>query len=364
MTATYYPIEQVRDHLMSLDDAREILARTEPLVTVPIDAATGASFRLLPHWNSGLDNVSGLDLVDAYISIDNHEYQMTKDAALEATSICGLPKAYVARTPSEFIEPQLNYWYSGNHLSNEYKALIRGHESLAALNKSSIVPFSNLRLVEEALGGIEQKYGKGEILVDKKFQHSLQGTKLRLVIPEKQRVIERTGTPNDSWSAGLELNNSQVGLSQTSVSGYLFRYFCTNGSTVTHASSGGWSRRAGQGNEVYAWARAAVDDVLGGLEGALDAVQELADTSIQGVTVNVMQDLFRDYRIPPAQRDQIISSMVDETNLTYYSLMQAITSVANNTDLKPELVDRLLTVGGDLPYTITGRCDSCHQVIR
>jgi len=102
---------------------------------------------------------------------------------------------------------------------------------------------------------------------------------------------------------------------------------------------------------------------LGGLEHTLDDVQVMADTSIQGETVDVLRDMFEQYRIPIPQRDNIINSMVDETNLTMYSLMQAVTSAANNTDLDPVLVDRLLMVGGDLPHAVAGRCDSCRRLL-
>ncbi len=359
-----YTIDEVRDKLMPLSDAQERLGFTEPLDTKSLSSheRSRVRFRLTPGWNHELDAADGLSLVDAYLTLDDQEYQLTKDAALEASSAVGLPKAYTVRAPAALIEPQLNWWYQEGRLTTEYKAMMtQGH--IVALNKASILPFSNLQLVDAVLGGIQDKYGNGEVLVDKKFNHSLRSTIVRIVVPEKQRIIERTGTDNDSWSVGVEIRNSLVGEHPTSIEGYLFRYWCTNGCTDTHASSGTWSRRAGQGGEVYEWARAAVDGVLGGLEHSLDDVQLMADTSIQGETVDVLRDMFEQYKIPVPQRDSIINSMVDETNLTMYSLMQAVTSAANAPDLDPVLVNRLMMVGGDLPHAVSGRCESCRRLM-
>jgi hypothetical protein len=86
-----------------------------------------------------------------------------------------------------------------------------------------INPFSNLRLLERALEGIEAHYGAGEVLVDSKFAHSLRRTDIRLIVPENRRAMHRTGTDDDTWSAGIQLKNSLIGDVQTSIDGYLFR---------------------------------------------------------------------------------------------------------------------------------------------
>lgn len=360
-----YTIDDVRDRMLTLDQTREILATTEPLTTVSFATESQpVRFRLEPGWNHNLVAAGGLDPVDAYVSVGQREYQLTKDAALEVTSGCGLPRAYVLRTPAALIEPHVNYWYGGDgNMPIKYKALAR-EDRVLAVNKDSVLPFSNQRLVTEVLRGIENTYGTGEVWVDRtKLQHSLRSTKLRLIIPERQRVIERTGTDNDSWSVGLQVANSLAGEHPTSIDGYLFRYWCRNGAIDTHASSGTWSRRAGQTEEVYEWARAAVDGVLGGLEHSLDAVQTMADTSIQGETVDVLRDVFTQYRVPVPQRTAIINSMIDETNLSMYTVMQAVTAVANQSDLNPETADRLMAIGGHLPYAAAGRCGSCRRLL-
>ena len=118
-----YTIDDVRSRMLTLDETREILATTEPLTTVPFTVpSVPVRFRLESGWNHSLDAVGGLDRVDAYVSIGHHEYQLTKDAALETTSACGLPRAYVMRSPAGMIEPHINYWYEDGRMPTKYKA--------------------------------------------------------------------------------------------------------------------------------------------------------------------------------------------------------------------------------------------------
>jgi len=201
--------------------------------------------------------------------------------------------------------------------------------------------------------------------VDSKFHHSLARTHVRLVIPESTFNIENSGTPNDIWSIGLNLRNSLTGAEQTSIDGYLFRWWCSNGAIDTHATSGTWSRRSnGQdADDVYEWARTVVDDVLGGMEGSFDALQQMTDISIEGDVLQILQDIFAHYKVPARNRQAVIDNLVGDTELTAYSLLNAITAVANDPDMDPREQTRLLQIGGDLPYAATDRCNACHRLI-
>jgi hypothetical protein len=363
-------VDQMRSKLHPLDHVREALARTEPLATYAFSVGNDVRFRVEPGWHHGIDAKQGADLVDVYLHIGSgsvgSQFQLTKDSVLEATSLCGLSKGYAARCPAELVEPHLNYWFreglAGRPI-RDFQLLVAG-DSGAAITRASIQPFSNVRLLEQAVAGIEAKFGAGEILVDYKFTHTLRQTHVRLIVPERCRVIERTGTDADAWSLGVQFNNSLIGAGSTSISGYLFRWFCTNGATDTMATSGVYSRRgAGREQEVYEWARGAVDDVLGGLEPALDNVQAMVDIPIEGEANNVLRDVFQHYRTPLPERARIIERMVEAGQLTMYSVMAAITEVANDTTMHPSHVDGLLRMGGDLPHAATSRCTACRRLL-
>lgn len=356
-------INDVRDRLISLDDVRERLASTEPLATHEFEVGEGVAFRLEEGFNHNLKTLQGDNLVPAYISVGGRELQLTRDALYEATSEAKMTKGFVGSATHELVEDALNYFFRAGLGKGDYKVLgIRGDRA-AAITRGAVQPYSNLQFLEVLLDGIERKYGSGEVFADYKFTHDLQRTHLRLIVPEYVRVIENTGTDNDTWSTGIQLINSLTGLEQTQINGYLFRYWCTNGAVDTRNSANSvWSRRGAQGRNndaVLEWARDAVDEVLGGLEPSLDAIQAMTEISIEGTAVEALRDVFTTYRVPTAQRNRILANMVNEDTLTMYSLMQAVTEAANADGLSPVDVDRLLRAGGDLPQAAEeGRCNS------
>lgn len=351
--------------LITLDEAMNRLAETEPLVPDALPVGPGVHFELGPAWAAQAEaSDDGGSLVDAHLFVGEKMYAMTKDALLQATSLCGIPKSYATRPPAKLIEQHLDYWFTQGLAGKEFQ-ILAANDTALAVTKQSIVPFSNISLVEKAVESIHQKYGTAtDVLVDNKFTHSLPRTHLRLIIPETERQIERTGTDNDLWSIGVQVRNSLTGEDRTSFDGYLFRFWCANGQIDVHQSSGMWSRKGGQGEEVYEWARNAVDSILGGLEGSLDQVQKLVDIPIAGEVRDVLDDVFEQYSLSVHQRKDVIDQMVEEDSLTMYALVAAITRVANDSALAPKHVDRLMRVGGDLVYTAQSRCDACHRLQR
>lgn len=355
---------QAQGNLLSLVEVREAIAATEPLASV--DLTEGEThFRLEENWNLDLASLQPDDLVEAYVSVGNDEYQLTKEAMLASTSAVGLNPAYTTRTPASLIQPHLNYWYGDQGLGKPYKLLLVGEDRVgSAVTKASINPFSNVRLLNEALDAIQNQYGSANVVVDSKFTHNLNQTFLRLVIPDHVRIIDGTGTDEDAWSVGIQLKNSLTGKKQTEINGYLFRWWCTNGAIDTRMASGVWSRKqSGQGDEVYAWARTAVDEVLGGLESSLDSVQALVGQDISGEVNDVLRDVFGHYKIPVQLRDQVIANMVEADNLNMYTLMNAITVLANQPDLDAFHAESLMRAGGDIAVGGHSRCDGCHRVL-
>jgi hypothetical protein len=358
-------IDDVKDRLLTLDDVRERLSYTEPLVTHEFEVGTGVSFRVQDEFNHGLSTLQGPDAIPAWISVGGRELQLTRDGFYDALGAIKLPKGFAEKAPSNIIEDSLNYFFHDGGLGKgEFKVLGFRGDKAGAIARGAVQPYSNLRFLEIALDAIERKYGEGEVFADYKFVHTLQQTHLRLIVPEYVRTIVNTGTENDTWSTGLQIINSLTGKEQTSINGYLFRYWCTNGAIDTRTSANStWSRRGavGQGEQVFEWARDAVDEVLDGLEGSLDAVQAMTEVSIEGSAAEALEDVFKEYKIPGGLRTSIIRNMINEDNMTAYSLMQAVTQAANSADLAPADVDRLMRVGGYLPTVAEeGRCDSDH----
>jgi len=366
-------VSDMRAKLLTLDEVHDQLGRSEPLATHNFTVGDAVRFTIDDDWHHQVPELDGTDPVKATVELGHGpgrvEHRLTKDALLEATSVCGISKTYAARCPGPLLQPHLNYWFREGLATKaghrDYQLLSAGGNG-AAITRSSIVPFSNLRLLDEAVDGIRKHFGAGtEILADYKFTHSLRRTHLRLIVPATNREITGTGTDDDTWCLGLQLKNSLTGELRTSIDGYLFRWVCTNGAIDTHATSGAWTRR-GQGaeDEVYEWARSAVDEVLGGLEGSLDAVQEMVTIPIEGHVNDVLRDVFEYYRVPLPERARIIEALIEAGGpITMYTVMAAITQVANDTSMDPAHVENLLRMGGDLPHAATSRCDACQRLL-
>ncbi len=361
--STSVTVDKMRGKLLTLEEARNCLASTEPLTELPFDANSDVKFRLHDGWSHGAKTRQDNEVVDASVSVNGTEVQLTQGALYKAMEAIHLPKGIGSETPPEYIEPLINYWFRSGFGEEKSHKILAVDGVASAIVRGSVKPYSNLRLLDNVLLGIESKYGEGEVLVDYKFGHSLDDTRLRLVVPGYRRDIVNSGTPDDTWSVGIELRNSLTGKKQTAVSGYLFRWWCTNGAIDTLNQVDAWSRRGaiGQTDEVYEWARQSVDEIFAGLEGSLDKVQDMTDMPLDGHTIDVLEDYYDKFKLKDDVRNAITNLMVDETNLTMYSLMQAFTQVANSADMAPDMAAQMMRIGGKLVATSDHRCDSCHR---
>ncbi len=359
-------VDTMRPKLHPLDHVYTVLGRTEPVSTHVFSVGDQVRFTVDPGWLHGIDAKDGSTPVDVSLHIGGDELRLTKDVVIEAAAACGVRVSRALRLPADLLERLLNFWFRdglAHHAkSTDFQLLVAGQYG-AALTKASIIPFSNLKLLDQAVASIRARYGPDvEILADYKLTHTLRRTHVRLIVPEHQRVITGSGTDDDTWSVGVQLRNSLAGDDKTSIDGYLFRWTCTNGAIDTLNTSGVWSRRGTATADVYDWARAAVDNILGGLEPALDAVQTTTDIPIEGEANDVLRDVFESFRVPVADRTKIIEVLLNSSPLTMYTVMQAITQVANDSDLDPAHVENLMRIGGHVPHAAASRCDSCRRL--
>jgi hypothetical protein len=360
-------IDDVKSKLLTLDQIRESLASTEPLATYEFEVGGNqVAFKLEEDFAHGLKAKRPEEPVNGFVTISGTELQLTAGSLVEFAAEAFMSKGYLYHYPADIVADSLNHQFTSGRSGDAYKVLGIGQRKAGTLTRGALQPYSNLQLLDIALEGISRKYGSGEVYGDYKFIHNLKQTHVRLIVPENVRVIERTGTDSDTWSVGVQLKNSLNGDEQTEIHGYLFRYWCTNGAVDTlNSANSVWSRRGekGRSDAVYEWAKDAVDDVLGGLEDALDRVQGMVDIPVEGEVMDTLRSLFTTYRVPGGIQRPILAAMAEDRNLTMYSVMQAVTQAANNADMNPAHVNMLMEVGGDIPNIATHRCDNCHQFV-
>jgi hypothetical protein len=382
MTVTF---EDMRAKMVPLEKLRETLATTEPLEQSSFPLGDYITFDITPGWENAQD---WEEPVNCYMNGPaGQRFRLTKRTVLEAGSYAGLTKLYQQRCPTDLFKAQLDYWFSGlggsaATVPGVLKTLARGPNEgegddpvMIGLTRGTIVPFSNLNMLDAMLDGITKFYGEGEVLADYKLHHNLERTDFRLIVPGHTRVIEGTRQANDTWCTGLNFRNSVTGLKQPRVDGYLFRWWCTNGAIDLMASAGALARRSvATPDEAYEWARTAVDGVLGGLEGTLDQVQQLAGAVVvTGDTPEghhrlgtVLADLFERHSIPTAARDLITHNLAElGGDITLYDVMNAITMTANVQDgsLSPRSVEQIMGLGGHVAHAATARCHECYRLL-
>lgn len=369
-------IEQMRSRLLTLDQAREKLSRTEPLNELKFEAGKDVHFTLPGDWDERSDELDGLADTGATVTlVSGQKYRLTKDALLEAGAKVGIPRKLQERTPANLLEPWLNWWFQGNSgwEGKSFKSFVNGSDGpdqdplVLAFGSGTIDPFSNLGILDQLVAGVTKFYkvAAKDLLVDYKFTHSLELTQGRIIVPGVSRNITGPGTaqPSDLWSTGITWRNSQLGLKPTSLDGYLFRWRCTNGMTDTLVTSGKFSRRDGADQDVYGWARESVDEILGGLEHALDGVSATTEISVENDVSLVLDDLFRQHSVPGKLQAEVIRNMAEiGGGLSMYTVLNAITQVANDEDISPAARDKLMSTGGHVAHSAEMRCGACRRI--
>lgn len=375
MIPTSIPFQEMADHLatqgtplLTLDQAREKLATTEPLQEITFPTSDALHFTVPPGWADGEGDEAETGAI--LHTPGGEQIMLSKKAVLESGAAVGIPRGLQQRMPSSDLSSLVNWWFQGGAGEKDFKAMVLGAETeqrtALAMCRGTIIPFSNLTLLNIAVERVHARYGESaEVLVDYKLHHDLELTCLRLIIPGDSRVIEGTRVEDDSWSAGLDLINSLIGLRPTDICAYLFRWWCTNGSTNTLASSGQFSRKGSHTlDDVWAWARDAVDASLDQIEGTFEGIQALTDVQVNGDVTFVLRDLFSQYQVPVRERNRIISTMADlGGELTMYDIHAAITQAANLDTLPPRAVGQLLGLGGHVAYAATSRCNECRRLL-
>lgn len=375
--------DAMRASLLSLGDVRGKLAATEPLaqVVTPVRAKTAAR-AMFGEWEADESGkpvpwykTPGTEPTAAWLRVPGGElYQLTHQAAMQLASEAHVTRGYQQLVDPDVLSYNVNWWLEKGFRAEKELQLLTGGTGkdpdgnevplARAVCRTTIEPFSNLAMLDMLLDRIGAQYGKGEVLADYKFHHDLERTHLRLIVPGQQRVISGTSVQDDTWCLGLDYYNSLIGLRQTRLQGYLFRWWCTNGCTDISNSSGGFERRGKSADDAMDWARGAVDEILGGLEGTFDQVQELTGQPVAGDVVPVLKGLFREFGIPKKERTRILETMANTGgDLSMYDLLSAVTMAANAEGVDDRDVTRLLDLGGHITHASTGLCSNCHQLL-
>jgi hypothetical protein len=360
--------ELMRSRLLTIDAAKEVLAPTEGLQQYEFetDGRHRVHFEFPDGWNSDLDSKDDFAPTNATVRVHDTEIPLTKHGALDAASTVGISKSYAADTPGSLVTPHLNFHYNNGARGQKSLKLLAGNNGGLAFTRGTIQPFSNSALLDAVSEGIVEKYGDQELMVDYKLNNTLDRSNLRVIVPQHTRNIgsaRAAHAGNDPWSVGIEITNSLTGAGSLELLGNLFAWWCTNGCTMEHSSSGRYRRSVTRSPEdAYDWARHAVDDVFNDLEHEFDTIEALTQIPLEGELNETVTQVFDKFKVPEDARDTIMTNLVESDDLSAYGLLNAITASANNPALSGTNVTSILRAGGAFARVIhLERCESCHR---
>jgi len=364
---TYSGIPLTAMTMVPMADARARLGGSEPLSGV---AFAAGDQRVRVRYDKGWADGDLTDPASAWIEVpDKGVYQMTFQAAQQLGSTSRIPQQLqVDWTPE--LQVRSVHWALHEHLGERQLKLLTAGQGqdpdgapcplAVAQTRAAAVPFSNLGLLDTVMGRVAAKYGPAaaaSAVVDYKFEHDLEHTGMRIVIPGAAQYIQGTGYDDDAWCLGVEFTNSLIGLKPTTACGYLFRYICTNGQRDIANRPKPFSRRGMTEEDAYAWMAEAVDEIFAGLEDGFGHVQELTAVPVLPDVSTVLRDLFKQFGIPKARAMAVIETMADTGgDITMYYLLNATTLAANLPGLGRRSVDQLMAAGGHIIHSVGARC--------
>lgn len=359
--------EEVLSTMYTVDEALDLLT---PKVsgTVLIDENTSVDLDLPYKWELDLDSLDDEDMVSGTaLSIGGKEYAISKAALLDLTSRFHISKKYVSLVPPYLLKPHMSYWLSQNQ--NSMRFLFNADKEIIALSKSPAgMLLSAQEVMEQTLNCLYQLTGAypSDLHVDYKLTHDAKRTDFRIVYPFQGKVIHsvRDGVKEDLWHYGLSISMSESGLFPTSVEGYMFAWWCTNGAISTHASSGKFDRRSHEDDpeEFMVWFGNQAADTLLDMPNELESVQALTSIDLKGEMSDAAGEVFKRYKVPTVARESVLNALVESDDWSAYGLMNAVTQAANPSDTDERIRGLLFRAAGDMSAAFSERCTTCHRL--
>lgn len=374
MDYTTVPFTQA-GQLLTVEQARARLAATEPFTFMTfLTAEPGTAVAYGEDWAAGELTAPApvwLTLPDGSVC------QLTRMAARHLGSTARVPQKLQEWLPPANLQSDVTWALSEGLCKKsgdgfELKLVLAGTGRNAsgtedvplavAQTRATVEPFSNVELLDSVMTAIRGTLGDAvadSALVHFNFFHDLEHTSFRVVLPAAQRVISGTDTEDDAWGYGIEVTNSLIGLKQTTVSGYLFRFATLAGLVDWERSANCFNRRGSTPQACYAWAGEMAEVVLHGMDDAFAGLQSLPGHVVDGEYGSVMDQFFRLAPVSKELQLRIVTDLeespVDE--VTMYELAAVAAEAANLDDSSWRDVRTVNDLAGFIVHQGGDMCD-------
>lgn len=286
-----------------------------------------------------------------------HEYQLSRDAFVKASRICGIPETYVDKFPEDdlrFLNDHLNYWFS--HREDELKMLLRG-DTVVSFLKGSTDYYSRTHLFELAENILDRH--DGEPLLYDKVHNSMDRGMHYSIVSQKHAYMK----PGDLVQGGIQVQDHVLGELPLVVTGYVWRQVCGNGLLSKDILSK-YSRKSDVAN-LDEWWTEAVTACNETIDAEFARMMHLQEIPVEHHGADILHSIFSEYKVSPAMREVITNNVVNEGAETLYDVLNAITMAANSVEFadNPQMIRTLQAVAGHVAAE-PEYCPRCYSLVR
>src|ERR1700722_19212784 len=162
------PFDAMRGHLLSVDDARTELARTEVHERVQFSAGeSGLDVTYGKGWYEG----EMTEAAPVWLTTpDHHTFALPRQAAAQLGSTCHINRGYQQMIPPELLADQVRWWLREGLADHDLQLFLADATAdgpdegtrvpLAnAQTRAAVVPYSNTDFLDVALSRLSARYG-------------------------------------------------------------------------------------------------------------------------------------------------------------------------------------------------------------
>jgi hypothetical protein len=262
-----------------------------------------------------------------------------------------MPANYVEKTPPELVRPHFNFWRNKILTEEpEKKFFIRtrvkpdGEKHIRGFLSGKYNVMDNLEIMEAIMDAFKLNSIVRTITVSENYLNT-QITFPDFVYDGGLNPIDKK---QDYYFIGLNIVNSEVGLSKIKIRLLVWRQWCSNGATTL--MKGDWGRfekkHTGTANLPSLFS-AALNNIGGHARPILEMFAETKRIPVS-LPTDMIHAISREKRIPNWLERQVVESFYEEPGTSMFNVINAFTSAAHSNRVSIE--DRMLleNIGGGL----------------
>lgn len=336
------------------------------MVTALTKTMSAADFRLALRPFESLDYVTTqpseirIDCANDQLRMNIRErstpLNITDSACTTLTKHLSIPEPYWRSIPPELMVPHMNYLLENNRKLNEKRLTlgVRNDNAVGILFQGNQPPIPNgqiLDIFDDVVGG---DYGV------KHFTHDTDRISYSLVTNQMEREV----VVGDVVQGGIHITNSFSGRNALEMSAVIYRLVCTNGAIASDTIYK--MKLDGINEDTPQWIRESFTKLASGFVPAVDKLIDLTTHVIEGDMIPIIQSLFDVFKVPVANRDDLLNMIMEDPPVTYYDLYNILTDYASNSEAalnNGRMAHNMMRIASRFAADVS-ICETCRRLSR